>query len=521
MLKPLSANSFFLLHELLILHRASFVFLKAFYLSEMKRTLILVALLALAAFSGCVQQDIRPAAAKLPEISACIQQHPEEVMTALFMNKDAVTLMIKDIRSDCGEETPIAPYWYLTLRTDAGVFEFYIDEAVQNVLCVVEPKKLPELGECATASECDDADPSTKDECVGRPKKCVNTPINECADNDGYCPEGCSYAWDNDCPAVDQCQSDFDCIDSNNLTKDTCSGTPKTCHYELKSCEELEKYLCEQYEVCDETILPTTDSGICCAVPCSKTESCEGVTCAEEQKCVRGNCIDKSCAERELPLCVPGEVCIGDYFKDTFDIVCCTGECRRPCDSDANCDAGEVCDPIQKYCIVKSCSDLGGKTCNATTEKCTGEKERTVDNEECCLECTLKTCEQRGGIVCDATKGEKCSQSAVESFDEPECCLAECQFDWCIGRRCAINRKCVEEKCILKTCEEMGGIDWDWLDRQLCKGKFYHTSGAWDCCIEMTCEEMNGIECQATETCEGETRRSTDADECCIGTCVE
>jgi hypothetical protein len=268
--------------------------------------------------------------------------------------------------------------------------------------------------------------------------------------------------------------------------------------------------------VCNANILPTTDRGICCDSPCSKTESCEGVKCPEEQKCVRGNCIDKTCAERELPLCAQGEMCTDEYYKDGLGIVCCTDECRRPCVSDANCSIGEMCK--DDYCIVKECSDIGGKTCDAKTEECTGEMERTVDNEECCLQCGLKKCEEMEGIVCNASNGEECSKSTIVASDTAECCLDECEGNWCIDTPCAINKKCVEERCVLKTCEEMEGVDWE--EQETCEGSFYITGGIQNCCIPQTCEELLGIECQPTEECDQETRLSTDVTECCLGNCT-
>ncbi len=308
----------------------------------MKRALLLASLIALIVFSGCAQPDITPSAKQLPQIAAIFEEYPNAEMEALYMKKDAVLVMLKEIRVDCGRDMQIASYWYVTVRFDSVTAEFYLDETAQTVLCAIVPEK-PLRDECSNATECDDADPTTRDECKGKPKKCVNTPITTCGNDDGFCPSGCVYENDNDCPSVDQCQSDFDCIDSNRFTKDVCSGTPKTCHYSLKSCEELNESLCETFEVCTGSLLPTTDRGACCDIPCIKTETCEGVTCPPEQKCVRGNCIDKSCAERELPLCTRDEKCTEDYYRDDFGITCCTDECRKPCDSDANCSLGEVC----------------------------------------------------------------------------------------------------------------------------------------------------------------------------------
>lgn len=479
----------------------------------MKRVLLLI-ILALIALSGCPQQDIRPTASQLPEIKAFIEEHQGGEMNALYMSEEAVYVILNDIRADCNKDIPIVPYWYVTVQSTGELGEFYVDERVEKVICVVRNETAIIVEhECGNASQCNDDDPSTKDKCEGIPRKCTNTQITNCENNDSYCPPSCVHQDDNDCPAIDLCQSDFDCTDSNRFTKDSCTGTPKACRYELKTCDELNEHLCEIYEECKATQLPSKDNKVCCNQECSQTESCEGVNCPTDQKCVRGNCIDKTCAERELPLCTSSERCTEDFFKDDLGITCCTGECRTPCDSDANCSSTEAC--RNDYCIAKSCEEIGGKECNTTTEECVGDKERTLDAEECCFDCALKTCEEREGIECE--EESTCSQNTVETLDTAECCLATCEEDLCFDTPCAVNRKCVEDECVLKTCEEMSGINWE--DQASCQGSFFETSGVKNCCIEHTCEELGGLECQVDETCSVETVLSTDTADCCTGNC--
>lgn len=172
----------------------------------------------------------------------------------------------------------------------------------------------------------------------------------------------------------------------------------------------------------------------------------------------------------------------------------------------------------ENYCIALSCSDIGGKTCDEQTEVCKGEIETTLDNDACCLRCELKTCGQINGDVCDASSGFYCYDSTVETSDEEECCISDCVQDLCFDKPCAINKKCVEGICELKTCEEMGGVDW--LDPATCPGSFYRTEGVLDCCIPKTCEELGGLECLANQVCSEALRKSTDTEQCCVGTCV-
>ncbi len=483
----------------------------------MKKTFLLFGLIFLLAFSGCLQQDINQPAKKLPEIAEIFQEYPDAVISSFYMRNDIVDLVLKDIRADCGADFKPGSYWNVNVVAKGKIWEFYVDESVTKVACVIAPDIRNINDECSNASVCDDFDVSTKDECKGIPKKCVNTQITKCINNDGYCYWSCDFSNDNDCPVIDMCQSNYDCSDSNRFTTEVCEGTPKRCVYSLKTCEDLGGYLCEVFEECLGDSFPTTDEGICCDTTCSKTKSCEGVVCGKYEKCINGNCYEKSCKERELALCAPEELCTEEFYVDDFEIKCCTGECRIPCISDENCSSNEICDYAKNYCIAKSCGYLGGKTCNSVTEKCVGDIERTLDNEECCLDCELKKCAEIDGIFCDEEIGEICSSSTITTFDG-ECCLNQCEVDACFDIVCGTNKKCEEGECILKTCEEMNGINWRLPET--CQGVFYRTSGVLDCCIELECEEIGGIECPIGTICSKDTRLSTDIKKCCTTNCI-
>ncbi len=484
----------------------------------MKKEFLLLGIIFLIAFSGCLQQDITPTAKKLPEIEAVFQEYPNAIISAFFIRKDVTNLMLEEIRKDCDANFEPASYWNVIVVAEGRKWEFYVDESVTKVVCTIEPDAPKPKNECVNASECDDLDVTTKDECKGSPKKCVYTSITECINNDGYCPNGCVFDQDNDCPAINLCQSDLECIDSNRLTTDVCEGQPKRCVYSLKTCEDLGEDLCEIFEECLGTSLPTTDSGICCDTTCRKTTSCEGVVCEDEEKCVNGICVEKTCSERELPLCNTEERCTENYYIDGLGIKCCTGECRKPCFSNTDCGSGEICDEAENYCIAESCSDIGGKTCNAITERCTGEIERTVDNDNCCLECGPKKCYDMGGIFCDGETGESCTNATTTAFDG-ECCLDQCEVDPCFNIACGgINKKCSEGECVLKTCEEIGGINWELSET--CQGYFYASDGILDCCVERSCEDMGGQKCLDETVCSNNTRLSTDVVECCTNTCI-
>jgi len=102
-------------------------------------------------------------------------------------------------------------------------------------------------GDCAVHRDCDDRDPSTNDFCSGDPKKCRHENITDCRNGDGYCPTGCSYSNDKDCPilSIDECETDADCDDLDESTVDSCLITriPAVCmHEEVAECGLQDDY---------------------------------------------------------------------------------------------------------------------------------------------------------------------------------------------------------------------------------------------------------------------------------------
>lgn len=482
----------------------------------MKKHFLAFGIILLLAFSGCVQQDISQEAAQLPEIRAVLDEYPNAYLVTLFMKKDVVALALEDIRKDCPGLEPAA-YWNVTVGSGSRAWEFYVDQPVSKVVCAIYPEELP-LDECSRASECDDFDAGTRNECVGNPMKCIYTPIVECVAGDNFCPANCSYANDTDCPAIDTCHSDAECDDFDSLTIDSCIGMPKYCVHTLKSCSEAGGYECTAEEECRGSLIAASGEAQCCSVACTGGKSCTGIVCGQLEKCVNALCVKKTCQELEFELCSSSEVCTGSNYVDGLGIKCCTGACRQPCDYDGNCDQWEICEQSEKYCVAVSCADLGGKTCDSQTEWCAGEKESTLDNSNCCLDCRLKTCSQRDGIVCDASKGMICSGSTEQTLDRADCCLSGCVQETCFDRPCAINKKCVDNLCALKTCAEMPGIDW--ALEETCPGSFYVTEGLFDCCVPKTCIELGGTECNLGTACNAKTTKATDTEECCIGNCI-
>lgn len=112
----------------------------------------------------------------------------------------------------------------------------------------------PPVDQCRTNLECNDNDLSTEDACSGSPKRCTNIPITECATGDSYCPSTCTYTTDRDCPRGEECTVHADCNDTQTATRDECVGTPKRCvHTEILACVSNDQY-------CPPGCSGTTDS---------------------------------------------------------------------------------------------------------------------------------------------------------------------------------------------------------------------------------------------------------------------
>ena len=185
-----------------------------------------------------------------------------------------------------------------------------------------------------------------------------------------------------------------------------------------------------------------------------------------------------SCADMELELCTGEEICDGDYFRDSFGIRCCTGECKEPCNNDAECGLDRVCDE-DGYCIFASCEDAKGKVCE-DTEVCVGENIKTEDSDECCSDCKLKSCEERLGEVCHISEFEFCPGETMAALDTPACCMDGCDINACLEVPCGVNEKCDYIACIPMDCGERGGVS---CPSQLCDGNLAVTPDFPYCCI--------------------------------------
>lgn len=144
--------------------------------------------------------------------------------------------------------------------------------------------------ECQTNSDCNDNNPSTNDVCSGSPKRCSNTNIVSCINEDNYCPPNCDFALDTDC---DECNSNQDCDDNNACTQDTCSGNPKRCTNEQTSSG------CNLEGTC--VPIGTRTENQFCGVDNAFINQQSGETnCNNNYECESNICADGQCIEQGL-----------------------------------------------------------------------------------------------------------------------------------------------------------------------------------------------------------------------------
>ena len=426
--------------------------------------------------------------------------------------------------------------------------------------------------ECETDSQCNDHDPSTLDACSGETTKvCTHVPITWCADGDNYCPPDCTYSNDNDCPILDECQDDSECDDGDVSTRDECSGSPKVCvNTPITDCISGDGYCPPGCHLSDDNDCPfnITFGGDVVVADCvasfygdddyveiddhpelditdqmsivawvnpyayrdwdrivakpwptndppwnvytlnfnneepakanfiisinslgynAKTTSIiplnrwtflvgtyDGATMRiyfngveEDSKSVSG-----SINTNNMPVYVGHNV----HIPQTQDFYGKIAEARIYSRALSSTEIEQLyedptaltTDPaLALYLPFDSCfPDLcEGITCQ--------------DNQKCVDGiCVLKDCSEiEGGNICTGT--EICSGSIVQAADTEQCCIGECQT-FC-SPSCEFNQNCVDGTCVLKSCSEMGGITC--APEQVCLGTIYEASDVSECCI--------------------------------------
>jgi len=265
----------------------------------MNRALLVLLIVGLAAFSGCVTPQETNAVVKArenPAISDFTAKHPAARLTSYAWSREDSQRLLTELETKCGPQVPITDYYYIAFRDGSASAEAWVTQKSGIVVCVHRSDDT-----CIVNSNCDDGNPCTADNCSGVPKKCVHEQKTACVDNDGCCSPGCSYGNDSDCqPVVDKCVSEYDCDDMNSATLDTCSGKPKKCrNTQITKCIGGDYY-------CPPGCINADDSDCTAvAVPACKANA----DCDDKDTTTKDTCTGEpaSCVHTKITACVSGD----------------------------------------------------------------------------------------------------------------------------------------------------------------------------------------------------------------------
>ncbi len=214
-----------------------------------KNALLALAAITLVFLPGCVDSNeyLRIAMSE-PRAGKFMSEHPESNVVSIEISKDAVRLMLDEIKQECGPAMEEKAYWYVELSDAGSKLAVYIDLQTKEIECVYDskagqtpgpgPSPGPEPGpECAIGSDCETGEWC----CNGACKTPACTENNDCRTgqvclNKGTCDARCSAGCESndDCRESEQCCSgkcgrpacvtNFDCDDENPETADSCAG---------------------------------------------------------------------------------------------------------------------------------------------------------------------------------------------------------------------------------------------------------------------------------------------------------
>ncbi len=183
--------------------------------------------------------------------------------------------------------------------------------------------------------------------------------------------------------------------------------------------------------------------------------------CADNQKCVSNSCTDVVC-----PACqtAGNHTCVAVSG-------CCT--------SDSQCGANQKC--VNNGCVAKSCAEINSGyktscsagytanstgvsgsdgacvTCSAISGYCTSDSQCGANQKCVNNSCVLKSCSEiNSGYRTSCGAGYDPVSTGVSGSDGA-CVTCSPISGYCTSNsQCADNQKCVNNRCVLKSCAEMG-----------------------------------------------------------------
>jgi len=133
---------------------------------------------------------------KVLKITYVINGKVTDFQTETFPAEEVAEIQKPQTPALCGDGSCVPGESYMTCCTDCGCPQGFICE---NNNCAPAEKD-----KCLNDKECNDGLNSTIDSCTGKPKTCQHIEITDCIAGDSYCPTGCTYENDAECPTPEQ-----------------------------------------------------------------------------------------------------------------------------------------------------------------------------------------------------------------------------------------------------------------------------------------------------------------------------
>ncbi|MBI5064992.1 hypothetical protein HZA97_02035 [Candidatus Woesearchaeota archaeon] len=105
---------------------------------EYKLSLIslLVVLLFLSACSGMT--DVTSLVKTFPEVQNFLEQYPDADLRVVYWSNSAVQENIAVVRSDCGDQVQVQPYWNVKVKKGELTLQLWLDGDTKQPICIIK-----------------------------------------------------------------------------------------------------------------------------------------------------------------------------------------------------------------------------------------------------------------------------------------------------------------------------------------------------------------------------------------------
>ncbi len=362
-----------------------------------------------------------------------------------------------------------------------------------------------DAGTCSDASQCDDGDACTKDDC--KAGSCVHDKI-DCADAHACTVDTCDAAKGcQNTPNDALCDDKIPCIANTCTAQSGCSN--KTQNDKCDDGHACTKDVCVPLKGCQYTTdaLKCDDGHACTEDDCKEGEGCTYETnnsvCDDGQPCSIDLCkLPDGCT-----VTLDHKVC-GDGTDCTKDVCVVKTGCTYTPDNSACKDAHDcttdTCDALkdcQHAVNHKLCADKHDCTVDTCDDK-TGCK-NAADAKECNdgNSCTVDACDKDKGCTAKAMSGLACDDGDL-CTDNDICEAGKCKTGK--PKVCDDSKDCTVDTCDAKTgkCANKVDLKAKCDDGKACTGPDKCTSAGACAGAQTVCED--GDNC-TSDTCDGKT----------------